>query len=152
MHIFSVSYRLLYPRPRACIRLKIILRNDNSVLFWRMLNISVQTFRIHFRKIHLPILSHCINCSFRSSKKDWVLVCTLLKLHLIKKITQPPEISLKNFCCCFFLLLFFFIFIFVFLFLFFCFCFFVFYLFIYFYLFIFVCFCFVFFVFCFFFQ
>ena len=29
-------------------------------------------------------------------KKDWVLVCTLLKLHLIKKITKPPEISLKN--------------------------------------------------------
>ena len=36
------------------------------------------------------------NCPFRSSKKDWVLVCTLLKLHLIKKITQPPDISLKN--------------------------------------------------------
>ena len=36
------------------------------------------------------------NCPFRNSKKDWVLVYTLLKLHLIKNITQPPEISLKG--------------------------------------------------------
>ena len=42
------------------------------------------------------------NCSellrqqFRNSKKDWVLVYILLKLYLIKKITQPPEISLSN--------------------------------------------------------
>ena len=36
------------------------------------------------------------NWPFRNSKKDWVLVYTLLKLHLIKKINQPPEISLKN--------------------------------------------------------
>ena len=41
----------------------------------------------------LPIAN---NWPFRNSKKDWVLVYTLLKLHLIKKITQPPEISLKN--------------------------------------------------------
>ena len=36
-----------------------------------------------------------LNWPFRNSKKDWILVYTLLKLHLIKKVTQPPEISLK---------------------------------------------------------
>ena len=42
------------------------------------------------------VIIHTRNCPFQNSKKDWVLVYTLLKLHLIKKITQPPEISLKN--------------------------------------------------------